>query len=250
MGAKQSGPAAANGRTRAYSGSDLPSSSSGGGANGTAGGSGGGARAAAAAAGRFPAQVPGAHQPSASGGAAAASAAPAAPRSRSLGGAVGSVASGARAAQSSFNIPNSSSGPYGSQDSVHSSPEDGVGGVGGVGGGRDRLAGGGPGGPRLVIGSLPAHLSPHMFGGFKCPVCSKFVPSDEMDLHLVMCLTKPRITYNEDVLSKDAGECAICLEELQQGDTIARLPCLCIYHKGCIDEWFEVNRSCPEHPSD
>ncbi|NWS45297.1 ZNRF2 ligase, partial [Probosciger aterrimus] len=70
----------------------------------------------------------------------------------------------------------------------------------------------------------------------------------------------------EDVLSKDAGECAICLEDLQQGDTIARLPCLCIYHKGqiinvscfhfclvsnsCIDEWFEVNRSCPEHPSD
>ncbi|KAK7819199.1 hypothetical protein U0070_008327, partial [Myodes glareolus] len=36
----------------------------------------------------------------------------------------------------------------------------------------------------------------------------------------------------KDVLSKDAGECAICLEELQQGDTIARLPCLCVYHKG------------------
>uniref|UniRef100_A0A8D0ABE6 E3 ubiquitin-protein ligase ZNRF1 n=1 Tax=Sander lucioperca TaxID=283035 RepID=A0A8D0ABE6_SANLU len=48
----------------------------------------------------------------------------------------------------------------------------------------------------------------------------------------------------------DSGECAICLDELEQGDTIARLPCLCIYHKGCIDEWFEVNRSCPEHPSD
>lgn len=156
MGAKQSGPAAANGRTRAYSGSDLPSSSSGG-TNGTAGGGGGGGGSGprAAAAGRFPAQVSGAHQPSASGGAAAASAAP---RSRSLGGAVGSVASAARAAQSSFSIPNSSSGPYGSQDSVHSSPEEG-------GGGRDRPAGGGPGGPRLVIGSLPAHLSPHMFGG-------------------------------------------------------------------------------------
>lgn len=155
MGAKQSGPAAANGRTRAYSGSDLPSSS-GGGANGTAGG--GGARAAAA--GRFPAQGPGAHQPGSSGGAAAAAAAP---RSRSLGGAVGTVASGARAAQSSFSIPNSSSGQYGSQDSVHSSPEDGS--AGGGGGGRDRPSGGGPGGPRLVIGSLPAHLSPHLFGG-------------------------------------------------------------------------------------
>lgn len=36
----------------------------------------------------------------------------------------------------------------------------------------------------------------------------------------------------EDVLSDDKGECVICLEELSQGDTIARLPCLCIYHKG------------------
>lgn len=35
----------------------------------------------------------------------------------------------------------------------------------------------------------------------------------------------------DDVLTKDAGECVICLEELLQGDTIARLPCLCIYHK-------------------
>ncbi|XP_029104232.1 E3 ubiquitin-protein ligase znrf2-like [Scleropages formosus] len=104
--------------------------------------------------------------------------------------------------------------------------------------------------PRLLIGSLPSRFPPHLFEGFKCPVCSKFVPPDETDFHLVMCLTKPQITYNEDVLTKDADECAICLEELLQGDTIARLPCLCIYHKGCIDEWFEVNRSCPEHPSD
>ncbi|XP_047663665.1 E3 ubiquitin-protein ligase znrf2-like isoform X4 [Tachysurus fulvidraco] len=51
-------------------------------------------------------------------------------------------------------------------------------------------------GPRLLIGSLPAHLSPHLLGGFNCPVCSKFVASDEIDLHLVMCLTKPRLTYN------------------------------------------------------
>ncbi|XP_068061880.1 E3 ubiquitin-protein ligase ZNRF2 isoform X1 [Anomalospiza imberbis] len=187
MGAKQSSPTAANGRTRAYSGGDLPSSSSSssGGANGTGGRSaGGGGRYAHLAA--APHAAPGG---AAAGGAAAAgSAAGSAPRSRSLGGA---TASGARAAQSAFNIPHSS-GPYGSQDSVSSTPEEG---------GRERPAGGGggggsSGGPRLVIGSLPAHLSPHLFGGFKCPVCSKFVSSDEMDLHLVMCLTKPRITYN------------------------------------------------------
>ncbi|XP_012152720.1 uncharacterized protein LOC100880548 isoform X3 [Megachile rotundata] len=57
-------------------------------------------------------------------------------------------------------------------------------------------------------------------------------------------------SLNEDILSDEKGECVICLEELQPGDVIARLPCLCIYHKNCIDRWFQVNRSCPEHPGD
>lgn len=35
----------------------------------------------------------------------------------------------------------------------------------------------------------------------------------------------------EDVISEDKGECVICLEDLEPGDVIARLPCLCIYHK-------------------
>lgn len=217
MGAKQSSPPAnpaANGRTRAYSGSDLPSS--------TASSNG---RTPAAAGARYRGH-----------GASGGSRGPAA---------ASSSGAGARAAggpgtrpQSGINIPNSG-GAYSSPESGGSSPEEAA--AAAAEGGQE---------PRLMIGSLPAHLSPHLFGGFKCPVCSVFVSSDEMDLHLVLCLTKPRVTYNEDVLTKDAGECAICLEELQQGDTIARLPCLCIYHKSCIDEWFQVNRSCPEHPSD
>ncbi|XP_056289761.1 E3 ubiquitin-protein ligase znrf2 isoform X2 [Pseudoliparis swirei] len=217
MGAKQSSPAAipaANGRPRAYSGSDLPSSSSGSnGSRTTAGGV------------RY-------HAYGASGASSSTSQHHHGARARSVG------IAGTRT-QSGINIPNSS-GAYSSQESGGSSPEEAD---------RER-SGGGHEGPRLLIGSLPAHLSPHLFAGFKCPVCSKYVSSEDMDLHLVLCLTKPRVTYNEDVLTKDTGECAICLEELVQGDTIARLPCLCIYHKGCIDEWFEVNRSCPEHPSD
>ncbi|CAJ1061373.1 E3 ubiquitin-protein ligase znrf2 [Xyrichtys novacula] len=221
MGAKQSSPTAnpaANGRTRAYSGSDLPSS--------TVSSNGSNVSRTTAGGVRY-------HAYGASGASGASTSQHLGARARSVGG------SGTRP-PSGINIPNSS-GAYSSPESGGSSPEEAA--------ERER-AGGGEEGPRLMIGSLPAHLSPHLFGGFKCPVCSKFVSSDEMDLHLVLCLTKPRVTYNEDVLTKDAGECAICLEDLAQGDTIARLPCLCIYHKGCIDEWFEVNRSCPEHPSD
>jgi len=98
----------------------------------------------------------------------------------------------------------------------------------------------------LTSSSLPLHI--FALRDIKCPVCHKVIPADDVECHLVMCLTKPRITYNEDVLTEDKDECVICLEELRQGDTIARLPCLCVYHKGCIDQWFKKNRSCPEHP--
>ncbi|XP_060042353.1 E3 ubiquitin-protein ligase ZNRF1 [Erinaceus europaeus] len=106
--------------------------------------------------------------------------------------------------------------------------------------------------PEVTYFTKTENISPlfSFLSGFKCPICSKSVASDEMEMHFIMCLSKPRLSYNDDVLTKDAGECVICLEELLQGDTIARLPCLCIYHKSCIDSWFEVNRSCPEHPAD
>lgn len=35
-----------------------------------------------------------------------------------------------------------------------------------------------------------------MLSGIKCPVCSKFVLSDDIECHIVMCLTKPRLSYN------------------------------------------------------
>ncbi|XP_069757321.1 E3 ubiquitin-protein ligase znrf1 isoform X2 [Narcine bancroftii] len=49
--------------------------------------------------------------------------------------------------------------------------------------------------------SLPLHLAPRWFSahsGFKCPICSKSVASDEMEMHFIMCLSKPRLSYNED----------------------------------------------------
>ena len=48
---------------------------------------------------------------------------------------------------------------------------------------------------------------------------------------LVMCLTRPKLTYNEETVDESKGEeCVICFEDFVQGETIARLPCLCIYH--------------------
>lgn len=41
---------------------------------------------------------------------------------------------------------------------------------------------------RALLSALPP--------GFKCPICSKSVASDEMEMHFIMCLSKPRLSYN------------------------------------------------------
>ncbi|XP_030631396.1 E3 ubiquitin-protein ligase znrf1 [Chanos chanos] len=87
-------------------------------------------------------------------------------------------------------------------------------------------------------------------GTIRCPFCSKPFPGGRIEDHLLSCLTSPPLPYNTDVLSKDSGECSICLEDLLQGETIARLACLCVYHKSCIDSWCKVKPCCPEHPFD
>lgn len=87
-------------------------------------------------------------------------------------------------------------------------------------------------------------------GNIRCPFCSKPFSGGRMEDHLLSCLTSPPLPYNTDVLSKDSGECSICLEDLVQGETIARLACLCVYHKSCIDSWSKVKPCCPEHPFD
>ncbi|XP_004078638.1 E3 ubiquitin-protein ligase znrf1 [Oryzias latipes] len=87
-------------------------------------------------------------------------------------------------------------------------------------------------------------------GNIRCPFCSKPFPGGRIEDHLLSCLTSPTLPYNTDVLSRDSGECSICLEDLVQGETIARLACLCVYHKSCIDSWSKVKPCCPEHPFD
>lgn len=138
MGAKQSSPTAnpaANGRTRAYSGSDLPSSTS-------------SSNVSRTTAGGVRYHAYGASGPS---GASASSSLHVGARPRSVGDSGGSRTR----PQSGINIPNNS-GAYSSPESGGSSPEEAA--------DRERPRRGHEG-PRLLIGSLPAHLSPHLFGG-------------------------------------------------------------------------------------
>lgn len=41
------------------------------------------------------------------------------------------------------------------------------------------------------------------------------------------------------------GACVICMDEYAAGDEARRLPCLCLFHKHCIDRHLEGSVTCP-----
>ncbi|KAK4226959.1 putative E3 ubiquitin-protein ligase ZNRF2 [Podospora fimiseda] len=49
----------------------------------------------------------------------------------------------------------------------------------------------------------------------------------------------------------DSAECTICLEEFEVGVAMARLECLCRFHRACIGAWWERHPGrCPMHQHD
>lgn len=49
----------------------------------------------------------------------------------------------------------------------------------------------------------------------------------------------------------DDAECTICLEEFSVGVAMARLECLCRFHRACISSWFVKHPGrCPVHQHD
>ncbi|RDA89728.1 hypothetical protein CP533_6851 [Ophiocordyceps camponoti-saundersi (nom. inval.)] len=112
----------------------------------------------------------------------------------------------------------------------------------------------------------------------ECPICHGELPSRELpnhemlrESHISSCIQAhstygsprgadgqpaPRRTgmYTYAATEKDCvddAECTICLEEFAVGVAMARLECLCRFHKACISAWF-VNHPgrCPVHQHD
>lgn len=99
-----------------------------------------------------------------------------------------------------------------------------------------------------------------------CPVCSKNLyglHEDLVEQHVAKCIESTSTTsttnhrYLLQTLDHDLGlECPICFENLgkgtltNQGASIARLYCLCVFHETCIKNWYSHpsgRACCPIH---
>ncbi|ROT37418.1 hypothetical protein SODALDRAFT_334517 [Sodiomyces alkalinus F11] len=120
----------------------------------------------------------------------------------------------------------------------------------------------------------------------ECPVCHRELPSRDLpdfdslrEAHITDCITShstrsssgavmaeaaggtppprahrrtgmfPYVATEKDCV--DSAECTICLEEFEVGVPMARLECLCRFHRACISAWFVKNPGrCPVHQHD
>lgn len=113
----------------------------------------------------------------------------------------------------------------------------------------------------------------------ECPICHRELPpqslpnSEELrEAHINTCITShstyggtptgegsssrprrtgmfPYVATEKDCV--DSAECTICLEEFEVGVPMARLECLCRFHRDCISRWFAKNPGrCPVHSHD
>lgn len=113
----------------------------------------------------------------------------------------------------------------------------------------------------------------------ECPVCHRELPLKDLpnsealrEAHVDGCITShstygggtshgesssrprrtgmfPYVATEKDCV--DSAECTICLEEFEVGVPMARLECLCRFHRDCISRWFAKNPGrCPVHSHD
>lgn len=43
----------------------------------------------------------------------------------------------------------------------------------------------------------------------------------------------------------DQMRCVVCLDDFRPGDSLKTMPCMHIFHKGCVDRWLWTDNSCP-----
>jgi hypothetical protein len=117
---------------------------------------------------------------------------------------------------------------------------------------------------RLSVPNMSRDTSSQLSDLAECPVCSQNLAdlgsAANQEAHVRICLdggsdhspqTAKYLVYRLPGESSLIGiECIICFEEFVEDSMVARLSCLCSFHKACLSSWLQRGNSCPLHMRD
>ncbi|XVF01756.1 hypothetical protein REPUB_Repub04eG0116600 [Reevesia pubescens] len=55
----------------------------------------------------------------------------------------------------------------------------------------------------------------------------------------------PSVKITKNHLNSEFNQCAVCMDEFEEGGQAKQMPCKHLYHKDCILPWLELHNSCP-----
>ncbi|KAJ4886964.1 E3 ubiquitin-protein ligase RING1-like [Raphanus sativus] len=55
----------------------------------------------------------------------------------------------------------------------------------------------------------------------------------------------PTVKVTMDMLRSEMNQCAVCMDEFEEGGDVKEMPCKHVFHQGCLMPWLELHNSCP-----
>ncbi|CAN8270292.1 unnamed protein product [Cochlearia groenlandica] len=55
----------------------------------------------------------------------------------------------------------------------------------------------------------------------------------------------PTVKVTDEMLKSDMNQCAVCMDEFEEGVDVKQMPCKHVFHQDCLLPWLELHNSCP-----
>ncbi|KAF8054004.1 hypothetical protein N665_1356s0008 [Sinapis alba] len=55
----------------------------------------------------------------------------------------------------------------------------------------------------------------------------------------------PTVKVTKDMLRSEMNQCAVCMDEFEDGGDVKQMPCKHVFHKNCLMPWLQLHNSCP-----